>query len=330
MESSRRMRAALAVGLVAALASCGPNGTIRNPVAGMQNPFPGLGGGIFDPDMRGRIGGPLSTAGAGGAGTGAAPGAVVDPFAGQGVRQPDIPAAGGGTQSTGAPAAGTTAPAAATTHKVAAGETAWSISRRYGVTVDALARANALPENMTVRLGQVLTIPPGAARAGEPVTLPGSGTPTPPPPSASQPLPREDTRPASASVERPQAPDLGATRTAASGGTFRMPVSGSIIRAYAKGRNDGIDIAATPGTQVRAAGSGLVAAITSDTQGAPIVVIRHAGTLMTVYTGLASLSVKKGDSVSAGQTIGTAGSAGSIHFEVRQGFESVDPMGYLG
>ena len=74
---------------------------------------------------------------------------------------------------------------------------------------------------------------------------------------------------------------------------------------------------------------GSLAAITRDTDGVPIVVIRHDGTLMTVYAGLDGLTVGKGDTVSAGQTLGTATAAGVVHFEVRQGFESVDPVGFL-
>ena len=83
------------------------------------------------------------------------------------------------------------------------------------------------------------------------------------------------------------------------------------------------------GTAVKAAGRGTVAAVTQDTTGTPIVVVRHDGNLMTVYTGLDGLDVAKGDSVSAGQSLGKAGRGGLVHFEVRQGFDSVDPEKYL-
>ncbi|HET7464127.1 MAG TPA: LysM peptidoglycan-binding domain-containing protein, partial [Longimicrobium sp.] len=46
-------------------------------------------------------------------------------------------------------------------HTVAAGETLYGIARKYGVTVDAIRRANRL-ENDTVRPGQALTIPAAA------------------------------------------------------------------------------------------------------------------------------------------------------------------------
>ncbi|WP_299363050.1 M23 family metallopeptidase [uncultured Paracoccus sp.] len=246
---------------------------------------------------------------------------VTDPFAGQGVRTPAIE----GAPATGTAAGAQPAPAAPQSHTVVSGDSAWSIARKYGISLQQLAAANNLPESMTVRLGQTLTIPAaGPTRVA--VTAPGAGSPTPAPPSANTPLPRETTTPAA----RPQAPDLGATRTAASGsGRLLMPVDGAIIRAYSKGQNEGIDVAAAAGTPVRAAAGGTVAAITRDTEGVPIVVIRHQGDLLTVYAGLDGLRVDKGQQVSAGQTIGTARGTGSIHFEVRKGFDSVDPEGYL-
>lgn len=252
-------------------------------------------------------------------------GLVTDPFAGQGAGQ----ASG---QAGGQAAAGTTPAAQPREHVVAAGETAWSIARRYGIAVQDLASWNGLPGDMALRVGQRLMIPQAGQTppAGNATTAPGQGSPTPRPPSAAEPLPEERTTAAATPAPATPAPDLGATRTAASGGgRFQMPVSGSIIRLYEKGRNDGIDIAADAGTPVNAAGGGTVAAITRDTAGVPIVVVRHEGDLMTVYTGLDGLDVAKGDQVSAGQAIGKAGSGGFVHFEVRRGFDSVNPEDYL-
>lgn len=256
-------------------------------------------------------------------------GLVSDPFAGQGVRQREIPGRSGATAAP-SPAPATAQPGQ---HVVAAGETAWSISRKYGVSVQDLASWNGLPSSMNVRVGQRLMIPvagQSAPRSAEVVTAPGTGSPTPRPPSAAAPLPNEDTKPAATPAPDLPSTDLGATRTAASGsGRFQMPVSGAIIRVYEKGKNDGIDIAAPSGTAVKAAGAGSVAAITRDTAGVPIVVVRHDGGLMTVYTGMSGLDVAKGDHVSSGQSIGRAGDGGFVHFEVRRGFESVDPEDYL-
>ncbi|ARJ70690.1 hypothetical protein B0A89_03640 [Paracoccus contaminans] len=299
---------------------------------------------------------PLGQAGTSGGGaasrTGAAAGAgakpqVVDPFAGQGVAQPAIPKSGGTAKAAGSTAAparagsGPGAPArapqdapqagAGRTHTVATGETAWSVARKYGVSIQDLARANNLPETMSIRVGQRLAIPAGgSADPVTRVTAPGAGSPTPQPPSASEPLPSETTRPATAPAPKSDVPNLGKTRTKASGnGRLAMPANGSIVRTYKKGTNEGIDISAPPGSAVSAAASGTVAAVTRDTDGVPIVVVRHDSGLMTVYAGVDKLTVSKGDSVKRGQSIGTARNNGLVHFEVRNGFDSVNPEDYL-
>lgn len=246
---------------------------------------------------------------------------VTDPFAGQGVAQPTVPPTGGAKAATTTPAR---------SHTVVSGETGWSVARKYGVSVKDLAAANNMAETANLRIGQTLIIPATTSSSANVVSAPGVGSPTPTPPSASQPLPNEQTTPASAPAPKSEAPDLGATRTSASGnGKFAMPANGSIVRTYKKGSNDGIDISAAPGSQVSAAGGGTVAAVTRDTDGVPIVVVRHDDGLMTVYAGIDKLSVSKGDSVKRGQSIGTARSNGVLHFEVRNGFDSVNPEDYL-
>ena len=214
-------------------------------------------------------------------------------------------------------------------HKVERGESAYSIARLYNVNVKALADWNGLGSDLSVREGQILMVPVGngGAPVTEPVTEPGEGSPTPPPPSSKKPTPDEETVAASEPVATPPAPDLGQTDTA----KLAMPVSGKIIRGYQKKKNDGIDIGSAGGTAVGAAGSGTVAAITKDTDGVPILVIRHEANLLTVYANIDGIAVKKGDKVKRGQTIAKvrASDPAFLHFEVRQGFESVDPMPYL-
>jgi murein DD-endopeptidase MepM/ murein hydrolase activator NlpD len=222
-------------------------------------------------------------------------------------------------------------------HKVARGETAYSIARTYGVSAKAIADWNGLPADLAVREGQLLIIPvavPGAAAQSSISTIeaPGEGSLTPVPPSASEPLPDEEAAPAAQTPkETPPSPDLGAQRTPASAAQFVMPVDGKIIRSYAKGKNEGIDIAASAGSGVKAAADGVVAAITKDTEQVPIVVIRHAGGLLTVYAGLDGIKVAKGATVKRGQTIAAvrAGSPAFVHFEVRKGVDSLDPVQYL-
>lgn len=165
-------------------------------------------------------------------------------------------------------------------------------------------------------------------------SAPGRGSPTPVPPSASQPLPDEDPAPAgqgtaSSEADTPPVADMSSQRT--EGPQLAMPVEGRIIRAYARGRNDGIGIGAPAGTQVRAAAAGTVAAITQDTEQVPILVVRHENNLLTVYANIDDIAVERGARVTRGQALATVrqGDPSFLHFEVREGFESVDPMPYM-
>ncbi len=221
-------------------------------------------------------------------------------------------------------------------HQVRRGETAYSIARSYNVTPKALGEWNGLGPDMVVREGQYLLIPVAdqatrqtAAAAPVTTTAPGQGSTTPVPPSAATPLPE----PAAATPPAaPASPDLGSQRTAASANArFAMPVTGQIIRGYEPKRNEGIDIGAPAGTTVVAAAAGTVAAITRDTDQVPILVIRHSGNLMTVYANVDNIAVERNETVTRGQPIASvrAGSPSFLHFEVRDGFDSVDPMPYL-
>lgn len=223
-------------------------------------------------------------------------------------------------------------------HKVARGETAYTISRLYQVPVNALAEWNGLGSDFAIREGQYLLIPvkdqpapkkqaatPAAAAT---TTAPGTGSPTPTPPSATKPLPDEKV----AAATTPAAPDVSVGQpTASSKSQLAFPIKGKIVRPYEKGKNEGIDIAGAPGSAVSAAEGGTVAAITADADQVPIVVIRHADNLLTVYANVDGIEVNKGDTVKRGQKIARLrdGDNAYVHFEVRKGFDSFDPEPYL-
>lgn len=239
------------------------------------------------------------------------------------------------------PAAAAAAPAAPATpaepepirHQVQRGETVYALSRLYGVPVRTIAEWNGLDSEFTVRSGQFLLIPQGqtAAPAPQVVEAPGAGSVTPVPPSAATALPNETPSAPLPASATPPAPDLGTPSASASTSRLSLPVQGNIFRAYAPGTNEGIDIAAPAGTAVKAADAGSVAAVTTNTSGVAIVVIKHADGLLTVYTGIDNLTVNKNDTVTRGQTIGKirAGDPAFLHFEVRRGLQSVDPTDFL-
>ncbi|MBL3703109.1 peptidoglycan DD-metalloendopeptidase family protein [Sulfitobacter sp. BDSS02] len=223
-------------------------------------------------------------------------------------------------------------------HRVARGETAYTIARLYNVPVKSLAEWNGLGSDFSIREGQYLMIPVAGAAAPKPapivadttVTEPGEGSPTPLPPSAAKPLPAEKVAPRTEEVAQTVTIDKP-TKNPASNAAMGMPVQGKIIRTYSKGKNEGIDIAASPGSPVNAAADGSVAAITSSADQVPIVVVRHPDNLLTVYANVEGIKVKKGDTVKRGQQLAElrGGDNAYVHFEVRNGFDSVNPQPYL-
>jgi murein DD-endopeptidase MepM/ murein hydrolase activator NlpD len=120
---------------------------------------------------------------------------------------------------------------------------------------------------------------------------------------------------------------------------FLWPVRGRIIVDYGprKGgyRNDGINIAASRGTAIRAVENGVVAYTGNQLQGfGNLVLIKHSGRWISAYAHSAVILVKRGQIVRRGQIIARVGSTGNVarpqlHFELRRGDEPVDPKRYL-
>jgi murein DD-endopeptidase MepM/ murein hydrolase activator NlpD len=243
------------------------------------------------------------------------------------------------------PASGTSTPTGVEPirHKVERGETAFTVARLYQVSAKSLAEWNGLGSDFAVREGQFLLIP--VAKQNPPskqieqakVEAPGEGTLTPTPPSAATPLPKNDVEaPATQTAAKAAEPvkpvaDVGKQSAPAKVAKMTYPVSGSIIRAYSKGKNEGINIKGGAGTAVKAADGGSVAAITKSGDGVPIIVVRHPDNLLTVYANVTDVKVQKGDSVRRGQAIASlrTGDDAYVHFEVRNGFDSVDPLPFL-
>ena len=96
----------------------------------------------------------------------------------------------------------------------------------------------------------------------------------------------------------------------------------------------GIDIAAPEGEAVLAAAGGTVVAFGDDTERGNYVVIDHGDGLSTLYGQCRDFTVEEGDTVRAGEQIGTVGKTGMatgphLHFEVRQDDEPQNPVAYF-
>ncbi|MFB6846445.1 transglycosylase family protein [Streptomyces sp. NPDC056373] len=107
--------------------------------------------------------------------------------------------------------------------------------------------------------------------------------------------------------------------------------------SWSKGYHTGIDFPVPTGTSVKSVAAGSVVSAGWGGSFGYQVVVRHADGRYSQYAHLSAISVRDGQSVSAGQRIGRSGSTGNssgphLHFEVRTGpgFGSdVDPVAYL-
>lgn len=122
--------------------------------------------------------------------------------------------------------------------------------------------------------------------------------------------------------------------------TYQLPASGRVVRGYGWAKDPldglerfhpGIDIAAPPGTPVKAARDGRAARVGEDATLGRFVLLDHGDGDYTLYAGLGRLAVAEGQRVAAGQKIGEVGEKGDIkggglHFEVREKEKLIDPL----
>ncbi len=143
--------------------------------------------------------------------------------------------------------------------------------------------------------------------------------------------------------------DLDAALAAGSGerlwrGPFRTPVEGGqptggyglrrLINGQPRSPHTGYDWAAPAGTPVLAANTGRVALVAEHFFAGRNVMLDHGLGLFTLYFHLTEARVAPGETVEAGQVIGTVGATGRVtgphlHFAVLLGGARVDPEALL-
>jgi murein DD-endopeptidase MepM/ murein hydrolase activator NlpD len=199
-------------------------------------------------------------------------------------------------------------------------------------------RATITAESLAPPPGAAAEIaPPVAKSAPTPVTPQSTPTPSPVAAPVAPPLeePAAGAETQVAVVPPSQLPDP-APRAAA---RFAWPLPGKVIANFGPAggglHNDGINIAATLGTQVRAADNGVVAYAGNELRGfGNLLLIKHADGWTTAYAHNEKLLVQRGDTVTQGQVIATVGRTGNVdspqlHFEVRKGTQAMNPIEFL-
>ncbi len=121
--------------------------------------------------------------------------------------------------------------------------------------------------------------------------------------------------------------------------SFVVPVELNVTCAYGESRTEtgyhlGVDLYNPGGTPIVAAASGLVAQVSDGGSYGKLIIINHGGNVQTYYSHCQTIDVEAGQSVEAGDFIGTVGSTGRttgthLHFELRLNGATLDPMDYL-
>jgi murein DD-endopeptidase MepM/ murein hydrolase activator NlpD len=119
-------------------------------------------------------------------------------------------------------------------------------------------------------------------------------------------------------------------------GRLLFPLAGrSEVRPARREGTDGpgLEIRSAIGSPVRAVYAGRVAFADRYGPYGRLVIVDHGDHYFSVSGNLASVEVKVGDEVSAGERIGAVGDEGRgpmLYFEIRHGTETVTPMPWLG
>ena len=209
-------------------------------------------------------------------------------------------------------------------HKIKSGDTIEKISSTYKVQVNRIKSVNPTLELESLKIGSELFVPgariEAASAKDDKKTTTGKTNNR-----------RQDSKSSNSNIKDN------------SSGVFRWPVAGKISSPYGwrrhpiTRRNDfhsALDIRASRGTPIKASNGGQVAYAGWMSGYGKVVVIQHSNGYSTLYGHCSSISVNKGQRVSAGEVIGRVGSTGRatgphVHFELRQGNRPVNPLQYL-
>jgi murein DD-endopeptidase MepM/ murein hydrolase activator NlpD len=212
-------------------------------------------------------------------------------------------------------------------HVIRRGETLAAIAQAYGISVDALRRANRLPHTSYVIVGETLRIPPTEG----PQDL-----------AARQQTLHSSDRSLMVGGQHHVARQPPAPMQARHG--LLWPVAGQLTSPF--GERDhvmggggaqfhaGIDLSVPTGTPVRAVQEGIVVFAGDNGAYGKAVKLDHARGLSTLYAHNSRVLVQAGQTVKAGQVICRSGSTGRstgphLHFEVHKDGWPVDPLPYL-
>lgn len=201
-------------------------------------------------------------------------------------------------------------PVSGVAHKVASGDTIYSVARTYQANAQAIVDFpfNNLGDDFKVTIGDTIIVPDGA------------------PPEKPKPAP---TQYLASEKQNISISELGSAR-------FIWPASGDLAQ-YFSWYHPALDISNLGGGPIRASDSGTVTvAGWPDGSGyGRRVIIDHGNGYTTLYAHLSATYVSAGQKISKGEAIGAMGSTGRssgvhLHIEIRKDGTALNPLSILG
>ncbi|MCR5723726.1 MAG: M23 family metallopeptidase [Treponema sp.] len=190
------------------------------------------------------------------------------------------------------------APSQTKEHVVQKGETWYGISRTYGIAVADLQAANKADASSVLKAGQKLTIPLGASIASAVAKSASSAA-------------AAKTAPVTAASAKPDVPDLKSndprSYSAKKGDSSLVwPVKSPSV-TYVNGKVSGVNLSARKNESVTAIREGTVMFSGLYRGFGNVVFVQSKTGHIYAYTGLGSVRVNKGEYITYGQQLGTAG-----------------------
>ncbi len=228
------------------------------------------------------------------------------------------------------------------THRVQKNDTAYRISKKYGISLRELVALNDIDSDYTIMVGQLLVV----SKKGRPVASnsqnvakhnnnnQNSGkTAT----STSVSAPTGSTASSSGRQSAKQTSNPQKTAVAkGSGVKWTWPVRGRLIEKFSSSEhgNKGIDIGGKRGTSIKSAAPGKIVYAGNALRGyGNLVIISHNNDFLSAYANNDQILVREGQEVKAGQVIAKMGDTEAksvrLHFEIRYHGQTVNPLKYL-
>lgn len=204
------------------------------------------------------------------------------------------------------------------THRVATGDTLYSIAWRYDLNPRLLASANGLRDPFIINPGQLLKL---NTRGVEPVKAPSNSRVT----VASA---KASVASKKISVKVKNKPTQMVYST---GWQWKWPIKGKVTEGFSpKDLRKGVTIAGDSMAKVRPAAPGTVVYAGDGLRGyGNLVIIKHSDIFLSAYGHNEKIMVKAGQMVTDTEILSNLGSRGTLYFEIRKDGYPVNPAAYI-